>query len=62
VPGRHRREPVGECPKVVRDGLSLRRAHKLYASEPLGVELDNTGYALDSGTIDLWRSLFDRAD
>jgi hypothetical protein len=39
----------------------IRRARKLYASEPLGVELDNTVYALDSSTIDLCLSLFDWA-
>jgi IS4 transposase len=36
----------------------IRRARKLYAREPLGVELDNTVYALDSSTIDLCLSLF----
>ena len=36
-------------------------ARKLYASESLGVELDNTVYALDSSTIDLCLSLFDWA-
>ena len=36
----------------------IRRARKLYASEPLGVELDNTVYALDASTIDLCLSLF----
>jgi hypothetical protein len=36
----------------------IRRARKLYASEPLGVELDNTVYALDSSTVDLCLSLF----
>ena len=35
----------------------IRRARKLYASDPLGVELDNTIYALDSTTIDLCLSL-----
>lgn len=39
----------------------IRRARKLYASQPLGVELDNTVYALDSTTIDLCLSLFDWA-
>jgi hypothetical protein len=39
----------------------IRRARKLYASESLGVELDNTVYALDSSTIDLCLSLFDWA-
>src|SRR6266704_2204051 len=37
--------------------LLIRRARKLYANEALGVELDNTVYALDSTTIDLCRSL-----
>ena len=41
--------------------LLIRRARKLYATEPLGVELDNTVYALDSTTIDLCLSLFDWA-
>ena len=41
--------------------LLIRRARKLYATEPLGVELDNTVYALDSSTIDLCLSLFDWA-
>ncbi len=38
--------------------LLIRRARKLYASEPLGVELNDTVYALDSSTIDLCLSLF----
>ena len=39
--------------------LLIRRARKLYASDsPLGVDLDNTVYALDSSTIDLCLSLF----
>ena len=41
--------------------LLIRRARKLYASDSLGVELDNTVYALDSSTIDLCLSLFDWA-
>jgi hypothetical protein len=41
--------------------LLIRRARRLYASESLGVELDNTVYALDSSTIDLCLSLFDWA-
>ena len=41
--------------------LLIRRARKLYASDALGVELDNTVYALDSTTIDLCLSLFDWA-
>jgi len=40
----------------------IRRARKLYAGDSvLGVELDNTVYALDSSTIDLCLSLFDWA-
>ena len=39
--------------------LLIRRARKLYASESaMGLELDNTVYALDSSTIDLCLSLF----
>ena len=41
--------------------LLIRRARKLYASDSLGVELDNTVDALDSSTIDLCLSLFDWA-
>jgi hypothetical protein len=41
--------------------LLIHRARKLYASESLGVDLDNTVYALDSSTIDLCLSLFDWA-
>ena len=41
--------------------MLIRRARKLYAREALGVELDNTVYALDSSTIDLCLSLFDWA-
>jgi len=36
----------------------IRRARRLYASEPLRVELEQTVYALDSTTIDLCLSLF----
>ena len=36
----------------------ISRARKLYATESLGVELDNTVYALDSTTIDLCLSVF----
>ena len=36
----------------------VARARKLYAQEDLGVELDETLYALDSTTIDLWLTLF----
>ncbi|CAN5360648.1 IS4 family transposase [soil metagenome] len=38
--------------------ILIRRARKLYAHEPLGLELDHTIYALDSTTIDLCLSLF----
>jgi len=36
----------------------IRKARALYASEPLGVDLDSTLYALDSTVIDLCMSLF----
>ena len=36
----------------------ITRARKLYASDSLGMELDNTVYALDSTTIDLCLSVF----
>jgi len=36
----------------------IQRARALYVDEPLGVELANTAYALDSTTIDLCLSLF----
>jgi len=36
----------------------IERARKLYANEPLQVDLENTLYALDSTTIDLCRTLF----
>jgi hypothetical protein len=36
----------------------IRIARKLYATETLGLELDNTVYALDSTTIDLCLTLF----
>ena len=36
----------------------IRRARKLYAQEPLGIELTETVYALDSTTIDLCLTLF----
>ena len=36
----------------------IRMARHLYAKEPLGVELSETVYALDSTTIDLCLSLF----
>jgi hypothetical protein len=38
--------------------LLITRARRLYADEPIGVELDQTVYALDSTTIDLCLSLF----
>jgi DDE family transposase/uncharacterized protein DUF4372 len=36
----------------------IARARKLYAQEPLGIELDQSIYALDSTTIDLCLALF----
>lgn len=36
----------------------IAHARDLYRSEPMGAELDNTAYALDSSTIDLCLSLF----
>jgi len=39
----------------------IGKARKLYADEPLGVDLTNTVYALDSTTIDLCLSLFEWA-
>lgn len=41
--------------------LLIKKARKLYASEDLGLELENTVYALDATTIDLCLSLFDWA-
>ncbi|MCM0607791.1 MAG: IS4 family transposase [Ideonella sp. WA131b] len=41
--------------------LLIRRARTLYANDSLGVDLDNTVYALDSSTIDLCLNLFDWA-
>lgn len=40
----------------------MRKARVLYAAEDLGLELENTVYALDSTTIDLSLSLFPWAD
>jgi hypothetical protein len=40
----------------------IRRARKLYTDDSIGLELDNTVYALDSTTIDLCLSLFPWAD
>ncbi|MCW5555967.1 MAG: IS4 family transposase [Verrucomicrobiae bacterium] len=40
----------------------MRRARALYAGEDLGLELENTVYALDSTTIDLSLTLFPWAD
>ena len=37
--------------------LLIARARRLYAQEPLGVELSQTVYALDSTTIDLCLSV-----
>src|SRR5258706_2150177 len=41
--------------------LFIRRARKLYREEDLGLDLNNTVYALDATTIDLCLSLFDWA-
>lgn len=41
--------------------LLIRRARKLYSDCDLGLDLDNTVYALDATTIDLCLSLFDWA-
>jgi hypothetical protein len=38
--------------------MLIARARKLYVQEPLGIELDQTIYALDSTTIDLCLALF----
>jgi hypothetical protein len=38
--------------------LLIRRARALYAKDPIGAELDETVYALDSTTIDLCLNLF----
>jgi hypothetical protein len=40
----------------------IRKARDLYAAEELGLELENTVYALDSTTIDLSLTLFPWAD
>jgi transposase len=40
----------------------IRRARKLYANDDVGIDLDNTVYALDSTTIDLCLALFAWAD
>lgn len=40
----------------------MRKARPLYAGEDLGLEIDNTVYALDSTTIDLSLTLFPWAD
>lgn len=40
----------------------MRKARPLYANEDLGIDLENTIYALDSTTIDLTLSLFPWAD
>lgn len=38
--------------------ILIRQARELYATEELGIELDNAVYALDSTTIDLCLSVF----
>ena len=42
--------------------ILVGRARKLYSDEDVGLDLDNTVYALDSTTIDLCLSLFPWAD
>ena len=42
--------------------ILIRCARKLYADDDIGLDLDNTVYALDSTTIDLCLSLFPWAD
>src|SRR6201982_458780 len=42
--------------------ILIRRARKLHAYDNIGLDLDNTVYALDSTTIDLCLSLFPWAD
>lgn len=41
--------------------MLIRKARKLYAEAPLGVDLTNAVYALDASTIDLCLSLFEWA-
>ena len=43
-------------------GTLIAKARKLYAGEDLGIDLENTVYALDSTTIDLSLTLFPWAD
>jgi len=43
-------------------GHLIRQARRLYAGSSLGIELEETAYALDSTTIDLCLSLFPWAD
>jgi hypothetical protein len=42
--------------------ILIRRARELYADDDIGLDHDNTMYALDSTTIDLCLSLFPWAD
>ncbi len=42
--------------------ILIRRARKLYVNDDIGLDLENTVYALDSTTIDLCLSLFPWAD
>jgi hypothetical protein len=42
--------------------ILIRKARRLYADEDLGLDLENTVYALDSTTIDLSLTLFPWAD
>jgi len=40
----------------------MRKARPLYTGEDLGLEIENTAYALDSTTVDLSLTLFPWAD
>ena len=42
--------------------ILIRRARRLYANDDIGLDLENTVYALDSTTIDLCLTLFPWAD
>jgi hypothetical protein len=42
--------------------ILIRRARKLYSNDDIGLDIDNTVYALDSTTIDLCLALFPWAD
>jgi hypothetical protein len=48
---------IGVCGKLWRWVLATK-AHRLYADEDFGLDLENTVYALDSSTIDFSMTLF----